>query len=206
MPSVGEKSKTFGNNHFLQLQHINDENVLLLALDKVKKELLKGSNVQINVPDSSEEDALNVDDQNFKARRCIYSLLKSISNNPDGYQELKSDLSKSNLSSNFKNYLDQICKAMLETQLVNRQSETTLIPFYTSSSWSVDIDLSSSYAKKLLETSITLSLELKEANGKDKSTEVIMMTAEKFSDLRFKVADALKTLQDLKKRKMFSST
>ena len=140
------------------------------------------------------------------ARRCIYNLLKSIKSNTNGYKELETDLVESGLSINFKNYLGEICRAIQMDQSESKKNEKRMIPNYNSSSWSVDIDLSSSYAKKLLETSVTINLELNEVNGNERSTKTIMMTSDKFSDLRFKVAEALKTLQDLKKRKMFAST
>ena len=140
------------------------------------------------------------------APRGIYNLLKSIKSNTNGYKELETDLVKSGLSKNFNNYLGEICRAMQMSQNESKKNEKPMIPNYNSSSWSVDIDLSSSYAKKLLETSVTINLELNEANGNERSTKTIMMTSDKFSDLRFKVAEALKTLQDLKKRKMFAST
>ena len=206
MPSLEEKPKSFGNKYFGQLQSVKDENVLLLALDEVKNEFITNSDIQINVPEFNQEDAANLHEESFMARRCIYSLLKSIKSNTNGYKELETDLVKSGLSTNFKNYLSETCRAVQLDQIESQTNEKPMIPNYNSSSWSVDIDLSSSYAKKLLETSVTINLELNEANGNERSTKTIMMTSDKFSDLRFKVAEALKTLQDLKKRKMFAST
>ena len=206
MPSLEEKPKSFGNKYFGQLQSVKDENVLLLALDEVKNEFITNSDIQINVPEFNQEDAANLHEESFMARRCIYSLLKLIKSNTNGYKELETDLVKSGLSTNFKNYLSEICRAVQLDQIESQKNEKPMIPNYNSSSWSVDIDLSSSYAKKLLETSVTINLELNEANGNERSTKTIMMTSDKFSDLRFKVAEALKTVQDLKKRKMFAST
>ena len=206
MPSLEENPKSFGNKYFGQLQSIKDGNVLLLALDEVKNEFVTNSDIQINVPEFDKEGVTNLHEESFMARRCIYNLLKSINRNTNGYKELETDLVKSGLSKNFKNYLGEICRAIQMDQSESKKIEKRMIPNYNSSSWAVDIDLSSSYAKKLLETSVTINLELNEVNGNERSTKTIMMTSDKFSDFRFKVAEALKTLQDLKKRKMFAST
>ena len=204
MPAIANNSKTLGNKYVGQLQNIKNETVLLLALDEVKNEFVSSADIQIDIPKYNEEHVDAPYEQSFMARRCIYTLLKSIGNSTDGYNELESNLEKSELPFTFKNSLRDVCKAMLITKRDNFVNETALIPDYISSSWSVDIDLSSSYAKKLLETSVMLNLELKGSNGKGQSTSTFMMTSDKFNELRFKVADALKSLQDLKKRKMFA--
>ena len=206
MPSVEDKPKSFRNKHFGQLQMIKNDVILRLALDEVKNEFVQNLDIHIDIPDTKEEDVDNMHEERFMARRFIYNLLKSIKSNADRYEELESDLEKSEFSSDFKDSLKEVCQAMLTITNGSLEDQACMLPKYKSCSWSVDIDLSSSYAKKLLETSVLLNLELEESNGNNKSTKTIMMTSDKFNDLRFKVAEALKTLQDLKKRKMFAPT
>merc|ERR1711962_1154781 len=113
MPSVEDKPKSFRNKHFGQLQTIKNDAILRLALDEVKNEFVQNLDIHIDIPDINEEDVDDIHEESFMARRLIYNLLKSIKNNADGYEEIESDLEKSELSSDFKNSLKEVCQAML---------------------------------------------------------------------------------------------
>ena len=209
MPYFDEKCKLPENKYLSQLQDINNESVLIAALDEVKNEFLGNADFQLNSPTNIKPDVEDVDDQNFNARKSIYNLLKSCHMNGDAYERLATNLEKYHLPLPITTKLLQICRVQIcriETSQGTIFKEHSLIPKYESSTWSVDIDLSSSYAMKLLESSITFNLNIKETNSNSEqcTTKSIVMTSEKFSELRYKVAEALKTLNDLKKRKMFS--
>ena len=196
MSSLDNKKSILDKKYLSFLRQITDDNRLIEALDVVKNEF-------VSTDDYVEVDKEDVDGENFKIRQCIYKLLKYIRDNKDEYDILESNLDHSIISSlAFTQHLKEVCRAIVNDQHV-LESEKIYIPTYTSSTWSVDIDLSSSYAKKLLETSVTLNLNIKDPNGEISSSS-LMMTSEKFSELRYNVAEALKTLNDLKKKKIFS--
>ena len=198
MSSLDNKKSILDKKYLSFLRQITDDNRLIEALDVVKNEF-----VSTDALDYVEVDKEDVDGENFKIRQCIYNLLKYIRDNKEEYDILESNLDHSIISSlAFTQHLKEVCRAIVNDQHV-LESEKIYIPTYTSSTWSVDIDLSSSYAKKLLETSVTLNLNIKDPNGKI-SSRSLMMTSEKFSELRYNVAEALKTLNDLRKKKIFS--
>ena len=196
MSSLDNKKSILDKKYLSFLRQITDDNRLIEALDVVKNEF-------VSTDDYVEVDKEDVDGEDFKIRKCIYNLLKYIRDNKDEYDILESNLEHSVISSlAFTKHLKEVCRAIVNDQHV-LESEKIYIPTYTSSTWSVDIDLSSSYAKKLLETSVVLNLNIKEPNG-NISSRSLMMTSEKFSELRYNVAEALKALNDLKKKKIFS--
>ena len=196
MSSLDSKKSILDKKYLSFLRQITDDNRLIEALDVVKNEF-------VSTDDYVEVDKEDVDGENFRLRQCIYNLLKYIRDNKNEYNILESNLDHSIISSlAFTKHLKEVCRAIVNDQHV-LESEKIYIPTYTSSTWSVDIDLSSSYAKKLLETSVTLNFNIKDPKGKI-SSRSLMMTSEKFSELRYNVAEALKTLNDLKKKKIFS--
>ena len=198
MTSLDHKKSMLEKKYISYLRQITDDNRLIEALDVVKKEFVSTDSL-----DYVEVDKEDVDGENFKIRQCIYKLLKYIRDNKDEYDILESNLDHSLISSlAFTQHLKKVCRAIVNDPH-GLEAKQIHIPTYTSSTWSVDIDLSSSYAKKLLETSVTLNLNIKDPNGKI-SSRSLMMTSEKFSELRYNVAEALKTLNDLNKKKIFS--
>ena len=198
MSSLAHRKSILEKKYLSYLRQITDENRLMEALDVVKNEF-----VSTKALDYIEVDKEDLDGESFKIRKCIYSLLKYIRDNKDEYDILGSNWEHYIISSlDFTKHLKEVC-----TGIVNDphglEIDKIHIPTYLSSTWSVDIDLSSSYAKKLLETSVTLNLNIKDPNG-NISSRSLMMTSEKFSELRYNVAEALKTFNDLNKKKIFS--
>ena len=206
MSSVYQKNKRMENKYLSQIRNITNETILIAALDQVKKEFLKDSDLISHIPQYNNSEIDELDEQNFRARNCIYKFLKSLPTNIEKYDTLESTIEESEFSSTFTNYLKVVSRAIMENH--DGKKETILIPKYDSSTWSVDIDLSSSYAMKLLETSVMLNLNTKTTQNdtEQNCTRSIVMTSEKYSELRYKVAEALKSLQDLKKRKMFATS
>ena len=205
MSSVNKKNQKRGNKYLSQLRNISNETILIAALDHVKGEFICDSDLSLNISEYNNLENDDLDEQNFRARKCIYKFLKSLTTNVEKYDILESTIDESEFSSTFTTYLKEVSRAIM----VNHgKKEPILIPKYDSSTWSVDIDLSSSYAMKLLDTSVMLSLNTKTTQNdtKQNCTRSILMTPEKFSELRYKVAEALKSLQDLKKRKMFATS
>ena len=198
MSSLDNKKSILDKKYLSFLRQIPDDDRLIEALDVVKNEF-----VSTDALDYGQVDKEDVDGENFKIRQCIYNLLKHIRDNKEEHDILESNLDHSIISSPaFTKHLKEVCRAIVNDPN-GLEVKKIHIPTYLSSTWSVDIDLSSSYAKKLLETSVTLNLNIKEPNGKI-SSRSLMMTSEKFSELRYNVAEALKTLNDSKKKKIFS--
>ena len=196
MSSLDNKKSILDKKYLSFLRQITDDNRLIEALDVVKNEFVSTDNYV-------EVDKEDVDGENFRLRQCMYNLLKYIRDNKNEYNILESNLDHSIISSLvFTKHLNEVCRAIV-IDPHGLEAKQIHIPTYLSSTWSVDIDLSSSYAKKLLETSVMLNLNIKDPNGKI-SSRSLMMTSEKFSELRYNVAEALKTLNDSKKKKIFS--
>ena len=198
MSSLDNKKSVLEKKYLSFLRQITDDDRLIEALDVVKIEFVSTDALDYDVMDKED-----VDGENFKIRQCIYNLFKYIRDYKNEYNILESNLDHSIISSlAFTKHLKEVCRVIVNDPHV-LEVEKIYIPTYTSSTWSVDIDLSSSYAKKLLETSVTLNLNIKDPDGKI-SSRCLVMTSEKFSELRYNVAEALKTLNDLNKKKIFS--
>ena len=205
MSSIYQKNTRTRNKYLSQLSNVTNETILIAALDHVKKEFLNDSDLSLHIPQYQSSEIDDLDEQNLRARSCIYRFLKSLTTTEENYEVLESTIEESEFSSTFTNFLKEVSHAIM----VNHgKKEPILIPKYDSSTWSVDIDLSSSYAMKLLETSVMLGLNTKTTqNDTEKNcTHSIVMTSEKFSELRYKVAEALKSLQDIKKKKMLATS
>ena len=135
---------------FVTLVHIRDESVLCAALNDAKKEFLSCNANQENGSEVQD------DQLNFEARQSIYHLLRLLCINEEQRSNILRDINDNNYNfpPTFLSNLKDVCEKLRQN---GYKKCNTFIPQYKSCAWFVDVDLSSSYAAKLLECSIGLT-------------------------------------------------
>ena len=132
----------------------------------------------------------------------ILKALKNASNDvlEDKGDEVKDKICKSLLAIGLpKIYSEKLVSLCLK--LHKNSQEFNAVPRYDSCQWKLDVGISPSTILKLLEPSIEMNFTTRQRENQEKTTEKFAMTAEQFGALRFKVAEALKTLYELEKSK-----